>query len=518
MAINIHNLIAAIAPEVFCQPTIETGDEQINLIAQVKEVRAKEGYKAASEKAKPRDVAFVDLIDITDINAVDAKGLKAPIEKHALVYDSFGESLEPVYFWILDKMNEEYKVVDKLVDNFVSSPGSGHFSEMGAKATKMQEEGMKMLGAANQVVKSILNIIYDLKEFQLRLSIYDEYKNTDAAKKNSALLSLKQIWMDTVDTKRGNSAILMLARNFDYVTIIDAFMAADSLERVTKSEDKGGIDLNDRVRRLLQQRVGEFFRWVEESEKELRKRFEIEKIYLRSQVNTVKLYARWAKPYLRAAQKLEQNATSTAAVVTNFNTSVFELILLGVSDYKPEDDVARGELPTLFKNATKKKYSPVLVVEFKYRSSPERTQQGYGFRGRVEVAFTSYALTSEELKVLREEIEKDDLGDIIKLVEGATDESLKQINLDIKDFLGDDKKEEKKADKKNAADTNPFSALFSLFKRDTKEEKKDGSPTSDKGSEKVIRSQALIEARKKCYRVYDLYKKSHAMPSLPGYA
>jgi len=35
--------------------------------------------------------------------------------------------------------------IDKLVDNFVAAPGSGQFSEIGQKATKMQEEAMKLL-------------------------------------------------------------------------------------------------------------------------------------------------------------------------------------------------------------------------------------------------------------------------------------------------------------------------------------------------------------------------------------
>ena len=68
--------------------------------------------------------------------------------------------MEQLYFWILDFMQEKlYKKVEKITDTFSSSPGSGHFSELGMKATKMQEEAMKALGAVNQVLKSVLNII-----------------------------------------------------------------------------------------------------------------------------------------------------------------------------------------------------------------------------------------------------------------------------------------------------------------------------------------------------------------------
>lgn len=512
MAVNIHNLIAAIVADVYCDS--EAKDE-------VKKLAKEEGYLKAAEKAKPKDIVFMDLVDIEHENASKAVGLKAPSEKHLLVYDSFGEGLEPIYFWILDMMQVRYKAVEKLVDNFVAAPGSTHFAEMGQRATRMQEEAMKIFGAVNQVVKSILNIIYDLKEFKIRLKLYDEYKSDDTATKNAALLSLKQIWMDTVDLKKGTTSLKGLIQNFDYATIIDAFMAAKSIDDVSKPGEEGGIDLNERVRRILQQRIAEFFRWITESEQELRKRFEIEKIYLKSQVSTIKLYARWVKPYLHAARALEQRMAPDASLVTAFNTSLFELTLLGQGEYNPESDVAKGELPKLFKDIAKKKYVPLMIVEFRYRTAPERAQQGYGFRGRVEVTFTSYALTADELSAFKEELAKDDVGDMIKLIEGSTDESLKQIQVDLDELLEDkEERAEEKKEKKDDGDTNPFGALFSLFKGEKKkEEKGDGKPaiTADNQYEKILRSQASIAARKTCYSIYDLYKKAHLMASLPGY-
>ncbi len=509
MAVNVHNLIAAIVPDVYCESEVK---------GEVKQIAKESGYLKAAEKAQPKEATYMDFIDIDNKNASDSPGLKAPIEKHVLTYDSFGEGLEPIYFWILDMMQTRHKNVEKLVDNFVAAPGSAHFAEMGQRATRMQEEAMKIFGAVNLVVKSVLNIIYDLKEFKIRLAVYDEYSNVDAVNRNAALLTLKQVWMDSVDIKKGNTSLKGLIQNFDYATIIDAFMAAKTLKDVTLPADKGGIDLNERVRRILQQRVGEFFRWVKESEQELRKRYEIEKIYLKSQVNTIKLYARWVKPYLTAARALEQRMNPDASLVSTFNTTLFELVLLGEGEYKPEKDIANGDLPKLFATITKKKYTPVMMVEFKYRTSPERTQQGYGFRGRVDVVFTSYALTTDELKVFKEELSKDDMNEMIKFIEGSTDESLKHIQVDLDELL-EDKKPQKEEVKKEEGDTNPFAALFSLFKGEKKEEKKDGKVeiTPDSPYEKILRSQAIIAARKTCYSIYDLYKKAHQMASLPGY-
>lgn len=516
MAISIHKLIAAINPDLYCDSSAKS--EVKNVLKTYLE--QKKGYLEAAKKAKPKDSEFVDMDSLALKNPFSLPLFKNPIQKHFITYDAYGSGLESIYFWLLDKIDKEYDDVikiHKLVDNFVSSSGSAHFSEMGMKATKMQEEGMKMLVSANQVLKSVLNLLYDLKEFKLRLDLYDKYfKSKDAKEKQAAILSLKQLWMDSVDTKRGNSAIKVMAQNFDYVTIIDAFMATNSLDDVMKSPEKGGLDLNERVRRILQQRISEFFVWVKESEVELRKRFEIEKIYLKSQVNALKLYARWAKPYLRSAQQLEQKASPTAALVTTFNTSLFELTLLIEGEYLSIEDVGKGNLPAMFKKPDARSYRSIMIVEFKFRSVPERAQQGgYGFRGKVEITFTSYALNEQELKILINEIERDDLEDTLKLIEGATTESLEKLQEEIDSFLSDaPDKNEKKSEKENN-DSNPFSALFSLFK--PKEKKKDKKSEDDlkpdSSIEKVIRNQALFKARKNCTAIYNLYKKSNNMPT-----
>ena len=60
-----------------------------------------------------------------------------PEEEHQIVYDSPTETLEPVYFWILNFMNDMFGGnVEKLVDNFASSVGSGHFLEQNQRDRK----------------------------------------------------------------------------------------------------------------------------------------------------------------------------------------------------------------------------------------------------------------------------------------------------------------------------------------------------------------------------------------------
>lgn len=532
MAVDIGNLIAAISPDVYCSsdPSTSPGDYGTPIKTIVKKT-LEEGFKNksfstyldAAKKAKLKASEFMEVTDLSNMmGAFDFKALKNPVERHEILYEVQGGSLEPIYFWLLDYLKKEFGKHEKIVDTFMASAGSAHFAEMGGRATRMQEEAMKLLGLANTVIKSILNVLYDLKEFKLRLEIYDEHDSDDPNKRMSALLSLKQIWMDSVDIKKGTTSLKGLIQQFDYATIIDAFMASNSLEDVNK------LDLNDRVKRILLQRMGEFLRWIKESETELRKRYEIEKTYLRSQVNTVKLYARWAKPYLKAAKQLEQQGKPDSALVTTFNTTIMELVVMGIKRFDPLGDVSRGELPSIYKDLVRKgqvrTYNNVLIAELKFTGIPERFSQqgGYGFRGRVEILFTGYVLNDDELKTFKQELERDDLQDIMGSVEGTTEKSLSEIQDDIEQFLGEKPLPEKSKKNKSNEDTNPFSALFSFgsSSSEKKEEKKsnDNLPKKikpDTDYEKAIRNSQIVKARRECKKVYSSFKGNNGMPTLP---
>ncbi len=438
-----------------------------------------------------------------------------PLTKHGLVYDSSSETLEPIYFFILDLMNDFRFNTEKLIDNFTSSPGSGHFAELGQRASIMQQQGTKILGDINTVLRSILNLVYDLKEFRIRLNYYEDLK-TD--KKEAAILALKQIFIDKVDITKGNSSIKAMAiGQAGYQTLIDAFLFSKDLKDVDK------LDLNDRVKRILKPRVLEFGDWLEHSEKELRKRYELEKAYLQSQVNSMKLYARWAKPYLKAAQQLEMKEVGREpALVKAFNTILLELILFGKQKINPKEEALSGVLPKEFERMKiKRDYYFCTLIEFKFRGIPQRIaqQSHYAFGGKAEVSFKAYVLNSEELEKFEEELQASDVQDFLKLIEGATGESLEKIQDEINFFL-----EEKEEDEKNEnRDTsNPFVALIGGYNKPSPEKnpeektkkKENWWPAKESFIEEAhLRPLAEEKAKETTFRIFDVYKKAHGMPS-----
>jgi len=439
------------------------------------------------------------------------------LAKHTLVYESSSETLEPVYFFILDLMNDFNLAPQKYVDSFSSTPGSGHFAELGQRATMMQQQGTKILGDINTVLRSVLNIIYDLKEFRIRLQSYDDLKSNE--KKEGALLSLKQIWMDKVDITKGNSSIKGMAMGqAGFQTLIDAFLSAKDEKEVNK------LDLNDRIKRILIPRIIEFNHWVEQSGKELKKRYDIERIYLGSQVNSLKLYSRWAKPYLRVAQQLEmKEGGREPALVKTFNTILLELTLLGKSKIKIEEAALAGELPTEFqKLKAKRDYFSCILVDFKFRGIPQKISQQshYAFGGKAEISFIAYALNSDELAKLDKELEKSDVEDVLRLIEGATTQSLDQLQDEINFFLKE--KTEEKEISKFRDNSNPFLALVGSYEK--KSEKESPKTTQEIKKPMQIKPDNFIEAEHiralakenaedTAFDLFDIYKKAHGMPS-----
>ncbi len=410
-------------------------------------------------------------------------------------------------------MNDFGIKVEKLVDNFSSSPGSGHFSELGQKKSIMQQNATKVMGDINTVLRSILNLIYDLRDFRIRLQSYEDLK--DKNQKDQALLSLKQIWMDKVDIQKGNSSIKSMAMSqAGFVTLIDAFLAAKTVEDVDK------LDLNQIVKRILKPRLHEFNVWLKESESELRKRYEMEKTYLKSQVASLKTYTRWARPYLIAAQKLQEESDSKdPSLVTVFNTLMLELTLLGRREYSP--DLPKGAKTT-------RKYYECILVDFYFRGIPQRVQgqQHFAFGGRAEVTFRGYVLNEDELAKFDAEMKDSDLNLGLRMIEGITEDSLGQLKEDLKYFIGEDamfEDEERKEKPSSPKDTsNPFVALIGGYnKKDNpkSKDKKEEDPktkkiSKDSWTEKTfVRSPAAEAVSETTWTLFDIYKKGHGMAS-----
>ncbi len=472
--------------------------------------------------------SFLEKEEYTDIKKDLTKEIvpiivKEPLSEYNLIYDSLSEGLEPIYFWMVDTLSDKPPAglgldVWKGTEEFEASVTSGYFGEIGQRATLMQQKAMEYLGTINNIIKSVLNLIYDLKEFEIKLKPYDDLKNKDTSKddKKAAIYAIKGVWMDQVDARKGRGSINLLAQDLQFITLRDAFFVVD------KTEDIEKIDLNERVKNILERKLKEFNDWKEFSEEEIRKRYTIEKEYLRSQYGTIKLYANWLKPYLIAAQKLKMRGIGSDGkinprsltnpnIVNSFSNMEIEIKVYGKKELSP------GSIHESFKEIEiDTKYYALTEITMKFRSVPS-TLSGQGGRqyvhgGRVDIIFKGYAVDKTELDAIEAIENYQDM----ELIDNYIGTSLSLLQDEIEKYLKGPNKKEERPIKKHQGFDNPFKGLFDGFMQIY-------NPISDtffkqkrKGPQVVydeMEGFSKKQAKSQTYLIYNLYKRTHAMPA-----
>lgn len=439
------------------------------------------------------------------------KIIKDEAVNYYLAYDSVSEGLEPIYYWILDFMRDTSPSgldldVTKTSELVEASASSGYFGEIGSRATVMQQRATEMLKQINTVVRSILNLVYDLKEFRVRLDLYDKLKSHNKLEKEDASYAVKSVWMDQVDVKKGLASINQLAQKLNFVTLRDAFMQVNTEEEADK------LDLNDRVKRILKRKLIEYLAWVKYSEQELNKRYKIERAYLKSQIDSLKLYTSWTKPYLKAAQKLNMTEFNKPDIVNAFSNMQMQLSLTGQKEIKPEDVHESFRK----KEFEERKFYAIIDVELNFRAIPQsvRTERGqqYVHGGRADIYIKGYSVDSEELEIIKEQ----ELHEDAELVDNLTNVSLKELEEDINEIMKEPEKEDEEKEKEKKIVKKTVKESYEDIKDDIKdffEPFKGIIRTPTNYVEDEIRKFAKEKAEGSAFTLYDIYKKAHGMLS-----
>lgn len=399
-------------------------------------------------------------------------------EKHKLfevklTYDNPNIVLENYYFWLIDFVKYGLKLkIDKISDTFGASPGSSFLGEMSSRMMNLLNQARSLGALINDIVKAILSIIYEIKYIKQRLKLYDEYKkikdpkasDKEKSRAHAALMSLKSIWIEKVDSQRGQASLSSLARSFKTTTVMDVFFACTYPEDVDDLVRRKVI--NERVARVVKPRLMEFWKWLEESEKELRSRYKLLVSYLKHEINSLFTYFEFARPLLRFARKLLMKEYSSPDVVSIFETAILELLLLIEGKEKEFNIIEKGE-------KKKKKYYPVIEIKLYFRIYPMGQRVGgssvYTHIGKLDLEFYAYVLNEDELKDLRKkELERD-----LLYIEGMTKDTIENLLDDILKIFEDYEKETGK-------DIWKGLEWLKEFKKEKKEEKKEEKDKEEK--------------------------------------
>ncbi len=444
-----------------------------------------------------------------------------PVRTQKLIIEQMGASAEPSYFWVLNFLQHPNTLsyeVEKTSDVFSATEMSTFFGVAEERKQKQQERISQHLATIGNMTRSVFQMVRELRIMDERLEYYERsYRGDDSSE-----ITLKNIWTNLVEGgSESPTSIFGLARKLGFVIIPDLFF------KINPKSGSAGVDkevnalknegINARVRSILKSKLVEYYVWKEKTYKELKwgKNFRLKA--LNQHYQTIRMYAKWVKPFLKNIQKLELSQSSAAELVTAFETNLIELELFAKKNTY-EMLTNRGMVERVFTEKI-----PCIIVKFKFVTLPEMAfqkefQRAAVHAGRIEITIQGYVLTPKEINDHKKAKDLEDL-EVLRSVDSSLDalgDELKKYLVESGEVKPEDvgmKKEEK--NKIYAKDIlMPFTSIVKGF-GDLFGGLKWGTGNKKRLSyyEREQEAEAAKVVSDNVYTLYDVYKKTHGMLS-----
>lgn len=474
MSVSIHQIIAAICPDVFCEPSARR--EVKRILRDGTQAGDRCTWLKAAQAARPREPAGTDLERLQDMSPFDLPGLQDPVERHTLVYDALGDSLERIYFKLLDLLERQlgWQVI-KLVDLVDATPGSTLAQQWGQRSSRAIDETLKLFHSAQEHTQRLLAPLEELERLREQVRLVDDFRSSDPARRNTATEALKREW---------------LARDWNP-------------DGHAKQSDVG----DDTA----------FRAWIEQRRVQLVTRSSAVTGEARAHLQTIRLYAQLLQPILGDESDSPDTPSTKPGLVSAFNTANVRVVLMAQrSDFRAEQ-ISTGKLPKWLGKARHRPSIPTLLAEVLFRAIPEQARTGgFVFRGRAEITVTSCALRQDELELVQLVIEQAAIERLLKQLGISREADIRRIL----SFLEESRREPPE----NApleSDVGPFQALWSAAKElvtpsegGQRAPNLTSVPAADTTPESVLRSDASIHAREKCQWLWRELKRELKLAAL----
>ncbi|MBI4141560.1 hypothetical protein HY484_01390 [Candidatus Woesearchaeota archaeon] len=349
-----------------------------------------------------------------------------PISRYYMIYEAQHESVEPIYFWSLGHLKNDwgFPIVHKITDVFTAGQQSSYYGASAQRLGLAQDKVAQYLATIGKMVKDLFQLVRELRWIDERMGYYkgaiDEGKTADE-------IVLKGLWVDLVDGvvagQKTAANLFIMAQQLQFTTLPDLFFnihpkTADDVDKAVEQEAGA---FNPAVKNALKRKLAQYLRWRDTTYKEVKVREKFTIDYLRQHFTTIKMYMTWVKPYLKHIHKLTGSVEklSRPELVSAFESNMVELEILGQKI--PENN---------------KEYYTCILLNFEYRSRPALSyaQEGGYHRGPIHVGETkitwrSYSWTQKQIDNY---LKMKDLEDLELL--SSIDQSLK----DAMDSMGTD--------------------------------------------------------------------------------
>ena len=384
--------------------------------------------------------------------------------EYKLEINSPFEKPEKFYGLVLNEARIEFKKIIRVEQFLNASPTSAFYVDISQKKAFAKDAIDKSMGIVNGIVQTIVKLIYSLREFDSVLDIFKKLDSSDKLEVFAAEQNLRRVFLDEVDMKKGRGAMyqMQVSQGMEYVNLVDSFV---SVEKLSDIDD---LKSNDRIKRILKGRFQEYTLWKSAFKQDMVTRKEIQRQYLKSQVDSLKLQLDWIKPYYTMLKQLDiKSGMTDPDLLAGFDTSIITTKIRCLTG---------GE-------ADKSLVTAFLDIDFSFKTGPYPVQTDSGGRAfhhrfGTKITYTPYVMSNEDY----EDFVKKEAMKEIDFFQDIVGNQLKAMSEDLEKYLGGQDYVGKDEEKKEETPLNqfeflllPFKSLFGMFGV-TFEKKEEGKP------------------------------------------
>ncbi len=464
------------------------------------------------------------------------QGYPKPKVHYRMIVESHDLNVEESYHWFLEQMKVDFAYkVEKVVDTYTASEASSYFGLLQSRLGAQQSNVSNYLKGISEMVKGLFQIVREIRLINTRLELYNdtgyyEIKDNKIIKKdkkkdhNISEMTLKDVWVSQVEGGTKNPAsVLGLAQTVGFTILPDLFYKVIIKDEENIDEEVEALKFNFSVRRVLKEKLKQYYLWKKESFRELdiRKKFMVR--YLRQHYDTVLLYLSWIKPYLRYIRKLQgggpDKMDNEEELISSFEGTFIEIEVLGRTP-----------------GPSHGKFYPISVLSIEYRVKPETSFSAQEYQhkgpihiGRMEVNLRGYSWTEEQVQAYKK-FRMDDNLELLSSIDDSIKSAIDSLGDELKNYLKEAGEKFETAappeEKKKKEDTmtftqavEPFTGVFfgfvDIFKgfgiggfdfsgdKKNAEEQKYKDDNDKKGAEGIAKGQTWL--------MYKNYKKGHKL-------
>ncbi len=257
-----------------------------------------------------RKVQYIDYMGKMYMPPSQTKEDEKEVAKYRIDFSS-SKALEPAYYFTLSWMAGPlmFKVI-KIKDTFRYSGRSGEWTASESKKGAKLDKVIQMLGYIQQIYKSQVAMRKDFDRISESLKYYEGGKPDE--------LTLKGIWVDFIDTKRGASSMAAMEKNLQFLTIRDWFFKVDAKDSAQIDKDVDALNTNERIKVILKRKLAEYSSWKTNWKESLDMMKKILEERMSAQKLTIEKYKDWVRPEIKSVDMLTQD-------VDKIDPSIFEI-------------------------------------------------------------------------------------------------------------------------------------------------------------------------------------------------